>query len=313
MARPTRRTAMLAVAGAALGCSPRGQAQSPAPEPSPPTEPLIRRPIPSSGETLPVIGLGTWQAFDVTPGGEDWTEARAALEAFVGGGGAVVDSSPMYGAAEAAIGRLSQELKVRDRLFLATKVWTSGREAGEAQMRASAEKLAAPVIDLMQVHNLLDVDTHLSTLAGLKQEGRVRYVGVTHYEASAYPALEAAMTRHRLDFVQVNYSALEREAASRILPLARERGMAVIVNRPFAGGEAFRRLRAKPLPDWAGEIGAKSWGQVLLKFILSHPAVTCAIPGTRNPRHVVDNLGAGVGTLPDAGLQARIAEAAASA
>lgn len=311
MARPTRRTAMLAVASAALGCSPRGQAQSP--PPSPPARPLMRRAVPSSGETLPVIGLGTWQAFDVAPSGEDWAEARAALETFVAGGGAVVDSSPMYGAAESVIGRLSQELKARERLFLATKVWTSGREAGRAQMRASSEKLAAPVIDLMQVHNLLDVDTHLATLADLKREGRVRYIGVTHYDASAYPALEGVMKRHTLDFVQVNYSALERQAADRILPLAAERGMAVIVNRPYAGGEAFRRLRARPLPDWAGEIGAASWGQVLLKFILAHPAVTCAIPGTRNPRYVADNLGAGVGELPDAALQARIAEAAASA
>lgn len=312
---PTRRMAAAgaALAAASFGCAPRGEAQQTGGPQTPPA-PLERRNIPSSGEAIPVVGLGTWQAFDVTPGsGEDWTEARAALEAFVRGGGTVVDSSPMYGAAEAAVGTLSADLAVNPRLFVATKVWTQGRSAGIAQMQASMAKLKRETLDLMQVHNLLDVETHLATLADWKAAGRVRHVGVTHYTEGSYEAVERVLATHRLDFLQINYSAAERESEQRLLPLARERGVAVIANRPFAGGDVFRRLRSQPLPDWAAEIGAVSWAQVLLKFILSHPALTCAIPGTRNPRHVLDNLAAGSGPMPDAALRERISAAVAAA
>lgn len=275
--------------------------------------PLVTRAIPSSGEALPIVGLGTWQAFDIAPGGSDWDEAREALRVFAQGGGKVVDSSPMYGRAEAAVGRLSAELDLRPRLFLATKVWTRGRDAGAAQMAESRRLLRADAIDLMQVHNLLDLDAHMPTLRAWKAAGRIRYLGVTHYHAGAYDALEAAMRRYDPDFIQINASVAERESEDRILPLARERGIAVLVNRPFAGGEAFARVRRLPLPAWADEIGAASWAQVLLKYVLANPAVTCAIPGTRNPRHVLDNLGAATGPLPDPAQRKRIVEAVAGA
>ncbi len=306
----TRRAALAGAwaSAAALGCAPRGQAQgSAAPTPGP----VRKRAIPSTGETVPVIGLGTWQAFDIAPGSGDWKQAREALEVFTGHGGRVVDSSPMYGQAEAAIGALAGELAIGKDLFIATKVWTQGREAGIAQMRASIDKLGH--VDLMQVHNLVDVETHLATLADWKAKGLVRYVGVTHYDESAYPAVDRVLQSHSLDFLQINYSAAEPESERRLLPLARERGVAVIANRPFAGGEVFRRLRALPLPDWAAEIGAVSWAQVMLKFVLSHPALVAAIPGTRNPRHVLDNLGAGSGPMPDQALRARIAAVVAAA
>ncbi|WP_293678988.1 aldo/keto reductase [uncultured Phenylobacterium sp.] len=308
--RLNRREIVAAGAVALTGCSRQPAA---AQLPTPAKGPMLTRPIPSSGEQIPVVGLGTWQAFDITSGGGDWTLAREALQAFADGGGKVVDSSPMYGRAEAAIGALAADLQLRPQLFLATKVWTRGREAGVRQMEDSRRLLQAPVIDLMQVHNLLDLEAHMPTLAAWKAEGRIRYVGATHYTESGYDALEAAMRRHRLDFIQINASAAEREAEARILPLARERGMAVLINRPFAGGDLFARLRRQPLPPWAAEIGAASWAQVLLKYVLADPAVTCAIPGTRNPRHVLDNLGAGSGALPDASMRRRILDAVAAA
>ncbi len=275
--------------------------------------PLMTREIPSTGEALPIVGLGTWQAFDIAPGGPEWPEAREALRVFVDGGGTVVDSSPMYRQSEAAIGAIAAELELHPKLFIATKVWTRGREAGIQQMEESRQKIGAPVIDLMQVHNLRDLETHMPTLQAWKVAGRIRYLGVTHYNDSAYGPLEAAMGRHTLDFVQINASVVEREAEKRILPLARERGMAVLINRPFAAGGVFSRVRQLPLPDWAVEIGAVTWAQVLLKYVLANPAVTCVIPRTRNPRHVADNLGAGVGALPDAVLRRRIVEAVTAA
>ena len=300
------------VAGAALlaGC---GRAPAEAQEPKMPTAPLLTRPIPATGEILPIVGLGTWQAFDIAPGDADWTQAREALAAFAKAGGKVVDSSPMYGKAEAAIGALAVELKLRQNLFLASKVWTQGRAAGQAQIADSHRKLQAPTLDLMQVHNLLDLDTHMATLRDAKAAGTIRYIGVTHYDESAYDALEAAMRRHPLDFIQINASVAERTSETRILPLAAERGMAVLINRPFAGGDLFSRVRRLPLPAWAPEIGAQSWAQVLLKYVLANPAVTCAIPGTRNPRYVLDNLGAATGPLPDAAQRRRIVEAVAAA
>jgi aryl-alcohol dehydrogenase-like predicted oxidoreductase len=309
---PFTRRQMLLGAAALAGCSPDPAPAAVQDARMTDNRPLSTRKIPGTEEALPVVGLGTWQAFHVTPG-PDWEEARAALSAFVDGGGAVVDSSPMYGPAESVIGDIAAEQAIRPRLFLATKVWTSGRDAGVAQMEASFRKLRTEVVDLMQVHNLVDVDTHLATLRDWKARGRVRYVGATHYTEGAYPALEAAMRRHPLDFIQINASVAEREAEQRILPLAEERGIAVLVNRPFAGGDVFERVRRQPLPGWAAEIGCSSWAQVLLKYVLAHPAVTCAIPGTRNPRYVAENLGAGRGPLPDAAQRARIVEAVRAA
>ena len=270
-----------------------------------PDSALLTRPIPSTGEALPAIGLGTWQTFDVAP------SARAGLEgvlgAFVELGGSVVDSSPMYGRSEEVVGDLAAKLGVQSRLFLATKVWTSGKTAGIRQMEDSMRKLRATRIDLMQVHNLVDVDTHLDTLAEWKREGRVRYVGVTHYTAGHHDAVARIIAARPVDFVQINYSVGEREAESRLLPLAQERGVAVLANRPFAGGDLFRRLRSRPLPAWAAEIDCTSWAQVLLKFVISHTAITCAIPATSQVTHLRDNMQAAHGRLPDAALRARIA------
>lgn len=270
----------------------------------------LSRPIPKTGEQLPVIGLGTWQAFDIAPGGEDWDDAKRAVDLFLRSGGRLIDSSPMYGRAEAAIGGILAGGADLPKPFLATKVWTSGRDEGRAQIEASFRALRAPVIDLLQVHNLLDFDIHLDTLKELKRSGRIRYIGATHYHSGAYDALEHVVRGGDLDFVQFNYSVAEREAEARLLPLARDSRVAVIVNRPFAGGEIFSTIRRKPLPDWAGELGCSSWAQLLLKYVLADPSVTCAIPGTRNPKYVLDNLGAATPPLPDSAMRRRIVEAA---
>lgn len=271
--------------------------------------PWVRR-IPASGETIASVGLGTWQSFDVAASPTERSQARAALERFVALGGAVIDSSPMYGSSEEVAGTIAAELGVHRRLFIATKVWTSGRDAGIRQMEDSIAKLRTHLkgpLDLMQVHNLVDVDTHLATLRDWKAAGRIRYLGATHYHAGAHADLERLVRTAKLDFIQINYSLAETEAARRLLPAAAAAGVAVIVNRPFAEGAMFNRVRGKPLPDWAGAIGARSWAQLFLKWILADPAVTCVIPGTRNPQHVADNLGAATGAPPDAGLRDRIA------
>jgi diketogulonate reductase-like aldo/keto reductase len=270
-----------------------------------PDSALLTRPIPSTGEALPAIGLGTWQTFDVAPSARGGLEG--VLGAFVELGGSVVDSSPMYGRSEEVVGDLAAKLGVQSTLFLATKVWTSGKTAGIRQMEDSMRKLRATGIDLMKVHNLVDVDTHLDTLAEWKREGRVRYVGVTHYTAGHHDAVARIIAARPVDFVQINYSVGEREAESRLLPMARERGVAVLANRPFAGGDLFRRLRSRPLPAWTAEIDCASWAQVLLKFVISHTAITCAIPATSQVTHLRDNMQAAHGRLPDAALRARIA------
>lgn len=267
---------------------------------------LMRR-IPADGEMLPAVGVGTWQTFDVGTGAAERDPLREVLRRFVALGGRVVDSSPMYGQAETVVGDLAAELGLQASLFVATKVWTQGREAGLAQMERSLKRLRVARLDLMQVHNLVDWQTHLKTLRDWKASGRVRYVGVTHYTASAYGEVERVMRGERLDFVQLNYSLGEREAEERLLPLAQDRGTAVIVNRPYAEGALFRRVRGRQLPPWAAELDCQSWGQFFLKWILAHPAVTCAIPGTAKPEHLVDNMGAGTGPLPDPATRARMA------
>ena len=270
-----------------------------------PSSAMRTRPIPATGEALPVIGCGTYVGFDVAPGSAEYQRLPGVLQALFGAGGAVIDSSPMYGRAEAVTGELLAAAGSHGKAFLATKVWTRGRAEGIRQMEESLRRLQVERLDLMQIHNLVDWQTHLATLRDWKAAGRVRYLGVTHYTAGAYDALEAVMRAEALDFVQINYSADEREAERRILPLAAERGMAVIINRPFGGGGLLRRLRDRPLPAWATDIGATSWAQVLLKFVLSHPAVTCAIPGTSRPEHMADNALAGTGVIPDPGFWER--------
>ena len=268
---------------------------------------VLERSIPSSGEKLPAVGLGTWRTFDVGAAAAEREPLKEVLGRLVALGGRVVDSSPMYGTAESVVGDLAGEHGLTDTLFVATKVWTSGREAGIAQMEQSLRRLRARRLDLMQIHNLLDWRTHLRTLRTWKDEGRIRYLGVTHYTASAYDELERVLRSEPLDFVQVNYSLGEREAERRILPLAHERGIAVLVNRPFSEGGLFQRVRGRALPPWAAELDCESWAQFFLKWILAHPAVTCVIPGTSRPQHVVDNMKAGVGKLPDAATRERMA------
>jgi diketogulonate reductase-like aldo/keto reductase len=266
----------------------------------------MQRAIPSTGENVPAVGLGTWRTFDVGASRAEREPLEDVLGRFVALGGRVVDSSPMYGAAESVVGDLATELGIGDKLFLATKVWTSGRDAGIAQMETSLRRLRARRLDLMQIHNLLDWRTHLATLRAWKEAGRTRYLGVTHYTSSAYDELERVLRAEPLDWVQVNYSLGEREAERRILPIARERGVAVLVNRPFSEGGLFQRVRGRPLPAWAADFDCASWAQFFLKWILAHPSVTCVIPGTSRPEHLVDNLGAGIGRLPDAETRERM-------
>lgn len=267
--------------------------------PAQPATKMNTRPIPSTQEALPVIGCGTWIGFDVAAGSAEYQRLPGVLDALFAAGGRMLDSSPMYGRSEAVTGELLAASGQRGNAFLATKVWTSGRDAGIAQMEQSFQRLRTERMDLMQVHNLVDWRTHIQTLRGWKDKGRVRYIGITHYTASAYAEVEAVLRAEKLDFLQINYSIDAKEAAQRLLPLAAERGVAVIVNMPFGGGGLLRRLGDKPLPAWAAEIGCTSWAQVLLKFVLSHPAVTCTIPGTSQPRHMADNAAAGAGPMPD--------------
>ncbi|MPY71259.1 MAG: aldo/keto reductase [Alphaproteobacteria bacterium] len=269
---------------------------------------MSTRPIPSTGEALPVVGVGTWQVFDVGPTEEERAPLRDVLRLLFDAGGAMIDSSPMYGPAESVVGDLLAALDARDRAFLATKVWTDGRERGIAQMRQSMSRFRADAIDLMQVHNLVDWRTHLKTLAEWKEAGTVRYTGITHYTESAFGDLARIMETERIDFVQLPYSIGVRGAEDRLLPLAAERGIAVIVNRPYEGGAVFRAARrGRSLPPWTAEFDCASWGQFFLKYILSHPAVTCVIPGTGRIDHLRDNIAAGMGRLPDGNQRRRMA------
>lgn len=269
---------------------------------------LITRKIPSSGEQLPVIGLGTSQTFEVGTSPAERAPLRQVLETFFRAGNRLIDTSPMYGTAEQVLGELLTR-EMHARAFLATKVWTRGARAGSEQMTRSAELLGAPRLDLIQVHNLLDLDTQLGTLREWQAAGRVRYLGVTHYTVSAQAQLEQVLRREKLDFVQLNYSPVTRAAERSLLPLAADRGVAVLVNRPFEDGELFAHTRGKPLPPFAADLDARSWGQLILKFIASHPAVTCIIPATAKLEHLEDNLAGGRGRLPDTRQRELIAAA----
>lgn len=268
---------------------------------------MLTRPIPDSGEMLPVIGLGTYIVFDVASDDESIASRRALVDLMTEKGASLLDSSPMYDRAEAVVGDIIAAASNRDKLFLATKVWTSGKSSGERQMKRSIDLMGADVMDLMQVHNLRDTDIHLATIRDWQAKGRIRYSGVTHYHAGALKDLEAAMKKHKPQFIQINYSVAEREADERVLPLAKELGIAVLINRPFVSGRVFRAVGDHALPQWTREF-ADSWGQLFLKYIISHPAVTCVIPATSKRHHMLDNLGAGFGALPDASTRQRIAE-----
>jgi len=260
---------------------------------------LEKRAIPSSGEKIPIIGLGTWRTFDVDHSEEKRKTLRDVLNALVEKGASVIDSSPMYGSSETVVGDLSNELKIRPKLFLATKVWTPGKEEGIEQMNSSFRKMKVTKMDLMQVHNLIDVHTHLKTLRTWKEQEKIKYMGVTHYVPGSYPELMRLIKNENLDFVQFNYNISAREAEKELLPLAKDKGVAVIINRPFEEGALFQVVKGKALPEWANLYDIQTWAQFFLKFIVSHPAVTCTIPGTSKVNHLEENLGAGSGKMPD--------------
>jgi aryl-alcohol dehydrogenase-like predicted oxidoreductase len=272
-----------------------------------PGDAMIVRRIPSSGEELPVIGLGTSGPFEVGDSPAERDPLKEVLAAFFEAGARLIDTSPMYSTAERVLGDLLTPAQ-HQRAFMATKVWTRGERSGIEQMTHSAQLIRTARLDLIQVHNLLDLDTQLKTLYAWKAAGKVRYVGVTHYTVSAHGDLARVLAKEKLDFVQVNYSPLTRDAEKRLLPLAAERGVAVLVNRPFEDGALFKAVQGKPLPPWAAEVDASSWGQLALKFIASHPAVTCIIPATGKVTHLEDNLAGGRGRLPDAGQREAIAQ-----
>lgn len=269
--------------------------------------PLLTRPIPSSGEQIPVIGLGSWITFNVGRDPQARAECADVMRQFFAGGGRLIDSSPMYGSAQDVIGEAIQAIKPQ-RLFSADKVWISGGARGVQQIEASRKLWRVPRFDLLQVHNLLSWEEHLKTLLAMKKEGRLRYVGITTSEGRRHGEIEKIMASQPIDFVQVSYNALDREVEQRILPLARERRIGVIANRPFRQGDLTQALAGKPLPGWAADIGCTTWAQALLKFIVSHPAVTCAIPATSSVAHVRENLLAGAGRMPDEALRKRIAQ-----
>ena len=267
---------------------------------------MIKRIIPSSGEALPVIGIGTWQVFDVTP--EKYPELKNVLEVMHNGGGTLIDSSPMYAKAEKAIGDVTSKMDASNDFFYATKVWTTGAEEGLKQMNASFEKMQRKTIDLMQIHNLVDWKTHLPNLRKWKDEGKIRYIGITHYTDEHHEDLERVMKAEKPDFVQFNYSITNRHAEKKLLDAASDLGIATIINRPFGTGNLFRRVHGKPLPSWARENGIESWAAYFLKYILAHPAVTCVIPATANPNHEAENVKAGSEPLPDKNLQKKMVD-----
>lgn len=286
MSRVTRRDA-LALVGALVA----------APAPVWAREPM-QRAIPRTGEKLPALGLGTWQVLDVAASGTDYDAATAAVRSFLESGGTVIDSSPMYGRAEERVGDILAALRPATKPFLATKIWTTGRAAGKAQLADSHRLMRAQTLDLVQVHNLQDLDTQLATLRDAQAAGTVRYVGVTHYVASAHAELERVIRRERPDFLQINYSLAEPGAGDRLLPVARELGVAVLVNRPLNRGSMIDRAAGRPLPPVAAELGCRSAAQLFIKWVLADPAVTVVLTGTRNPRHAAENLAAATGAVP---------------
>ncbi len=268
---------------------------------------MLQRIIPATGEPLPIVGLGTYRAFDVGASETQRRGPREVLGRLVASGGKLVDSSPMYGRAEGVVGDLQASLSLRPQLFLATKVWTSGREAGIRQMERSLALMRTAAIDLLQIHNLVDWRTHTATLKAWKEQGRVRYIGITHYHAGAHADLEKLLRTRDYDFLQVNYSIGERTAERRLLPLAQELGIAVIANRPFAQSALFARVRDLPVPEWATDWGCTSWARLFLHYVLSHSAVTCAIPATGEPAHMAENAQADRIAPPDEPTRQRMA------
>jgi len=266
---------------------------------------MINRPIPASDERLPVIGLGTYSVFDVDSTPTEIAKRRDIVDRLLGEGGSVIDTSPMYNRSESVIGDIVESGVPREPMFIATKVWTDGRDSGVRQMQRSAELMNTEAIDLMQVHNLRDTRTHMQTIQEWQEQGRIRYNGLTHYRASALDSLETEAREYRPQFVQINYSLGERDADEKFLPLMQDMGIAVLINRPFQSGALFGAIRGKELPGWANDFAA-TWGQFFLKFIISHPAVTCVIPATSKPHHMQDNLEAGFGRLPDKATRKRM-------
>lgn len=270
------------------------------------TASMLTKQIPSTGEQLPVIGLGTLQAFDVAGSPEERAALGEVLTLLANRGGTLVDTSPRYGRAEAVVGELCAELDLTDELFFATKVFSEGEQAGIDEMDASFERLRSPVVDLMQVHSMRDWEVHLPSIRKLKEEGRVRYTGITIHRDSGHELMMELMREQNLDFIQVNYNVAERAAAEEVLPLAQELGVAVMINVPFAKAELFKKTSGVALPDWAAEFDCDSWAQFFLKYVISHPAVTCVIPRTGNPQHMADNLKAGFGALPNQATRSRM-------
>jgi len=262
-------------------------------------ETMEQRVIPSSGEKLPVVGLGTWQTFDVGNSKTELAIRKQILTEMNKLGGTVIDSSPMYASSERVVGQVAAQLDAQDAFFYATKVWTSGKQAGFDQMNASFNKMQRKKMDLMQIHNLVDWKTHIKTLRDWKEHKKIRYWGLTHYVDSAHTTLEAIIQAEKPDFVQFNYSIRSRNAEKSLFDTCQKHGTAVIINQPFESGSLFRHVKGKALPDWAVDYEINSWGQYFLKFILSNIAVTCVIPGTSKPKHVIDNMGAGYGTMPN--------------
>lgn len=260
---------------------------------------MLKRAIPSSDEMLPVVGLGTWIQFDVGSSNSERDPLRRVLELMVKQGGEVIDSSPMYGNAEEVVGDLTSDIGHPEHFFYATKVWTRGRQSGIKQMNTSMRKMRRETMDLIQVHNLVDWQTHLETLNKWKEEGKIRYTGITHYTDASHDDLEEIIRNRNIDFVQCNYSIRDRNAEKSLLDAAMDHEVAVLINQPYGGGSLFQAVSGKALPGWASEFEIDSWGQFFLKYILSHPAVTCVIPGTSDPDHLVDNMGAGYGPMPD--------------
>ena len=295
----TRREVCALLASAATLCATGARAE---------TEEHVKHKIPSSGDMVPVIGMGSSNTFDVGESAAEREPLAEVLQIFAAGGGTVIDTSPMYGRAESVLGDLIERLQMRPKLWIATKVWTRGRAEGLRQIETSMRRLRTKTLELVQIHNLLDWREHVPTLRQLREDGRIRYTGITHYRADAHGDLLSVLGAERFDWVQVNYSLGEREAESRLLPWCAAHGVAVMANRPFADGELFARTRDKPLPPWAAELGCHSWAQFFLRYAASHPAVTCVIPATAKPKHMTDNVEAGRAPLPDARDRTRMAE-----